>query len=96
MQSGGGTAPAAPRSRGGDFLSPHLAPGRRQQGEGDAHTAPRNQSSASKGLQDGWGVVLARHFARVKRSWDVGKKGMKRDGFFFTTWQDLRPFEFVT
>lgn len=49
-QSGGSTAATAPRSGGGDSLSPRLALGRRRRGERSARAAPRNPSSASEGL----------------------------------------------
>lgn len=47
-QSGGATAATAPRSGGGDSLSPRLAPGRRRRGEGGARAAPGNRPFASE------------------------------------------------
>lgn len=53
VQSGGTTAAAAPRSGGGDSLSPRLDPGGRRRGESGARAAPGNRPSASE-WPPGW------------------------------------------
>lgn len=78
-QSGGATATTAPRSGGGDSVSPRPAPGRRRREEGGARATPGNRPSASEG-SPGWLRSRTRPpLARVKLDWHVGRKRTKRE-----------------